>query len=253
MTADQSNDGVPDVRFSFANERTFLAWIRTSLGLVTAGLAITQLLPPFHLAGGRRLIGLPLIALGVVVALFSFRSWRANEEAMRNGRSLPGSLLPRIVAAVVSIVAVCGLALVVFAGSSKSAVSIPTGATLVWLQSARTSWNRSNLSLLGCGLLVVRGAARPPLVAGHVATGRVIVALGAVIWCLGECGIARLVYEGTRARPTRSSCRSRSASRSVGVAAFVVAAFFPDFRADPTLRRDQHATAWRSPTGLTGR
>ena len=53
----------PDVRFSYANERTFLAWIRTSLGLITAGLAITQLLPPFDVPGGRRLIGLPLIAL----------------------------------------------------------------------------------------------------------------------------------------------------------------------------------------------
>ena len=63
------DDKEPDARFSYANERTFLAWIRTSLGLVTAGLAITQLLPPFHLAvGGASWIGLPLIALGVVVA-----------------------------------------------------------------------------------------------------------------------------------------------------------------------------------------
>lgn len=44
----------PDARFSFANERTFLAWIRTALGLMTAGLAITQLLPEFDVAGGRR-------------------------------------------------------------------------------------------------------------------------------------------------------------------------------------------------------
>lgn len=35
----------PDVQLSFANERTFLAWERTALGLITAGLAITQLLP----------------------------------------------------------------------------------------------------------------------------------------------------------------------------------------------------------------
>ena len=47
----QDDDREPDVRFSYANERTFLAWIRTSLGLVTAGLAITQLLPPFHFEG----------------------------------------------------------------------------------------------------------------------------------------------------------------------------------------------------------
>jgi inner membrane protein YidH len=109
----------PDVRFSYANERTFLAWIRTSLGLVTAGLAITELLPPFRLAGGRKLIGLPLIALGVVIALLSIRNWQGNERAMRAGRALPRSVLPQVSAAVVSIVAVIGLALAIWGGSSK--------------------------------------------------------------------------------------------------------------------------------------
>ncbi len=116
---DQDDNREPDVRFSYANERTFLAWIRTSLGLVTAGLAITQLLPPFDFPGGRRLIGLPLIALGVVIALFSFQNWQANERAMRAGRELPQSMLPRIAAVVVSVVAVIGLLLVAFGGSSK--------------------------------------------------------------------------------------------------------------------------------------
>jgi putative membrane protein len=109
----------PDVRFSYANERTFLAWIRTSLGLVTAGLAITELLPPFHLAGGRKLIGLPLIALGVVIALLSIRNWQGNERAMRAGRALPRSVLPQVSAVVVSIVAIIGLALAIWGGSSK--------------------------------------------------------------------------------------------------------------------------------------
>lgn len=104
----------PDVRFSFANERTFLAWIRTALGLVTAGLAITQLFPKFDFPGGRRLIGLPLIALGVVIAIYSFSMWQNNERAMRRQRPLPKSALPRIVAVVVSVVAVIGLILAVF-------------------------------------------------------------------------------------------------------------------------------------------
>jgi putative membrane protein len=116
-THDRDQD--PDVRFSYANERTFLAWIRTSLGLVTAGLAITELLPPFSLEGGRKLIGLPLIALGVVVALLSFRHWQGNERAMRARRALPKSVLPQVSAVVVSIVAVIGLALVIWGGSSK--------------------------------------------------------------------------------------------------------------------------------------
>jgi putative membrane protein len=76
-------------------------------------------LPPFDFPGGRRIIGLPLITLGVVVALFSFQNWQANERAMRAGSALPGSMLPRVVAVVVSIVAVVGLVLVIFGGSSK--------------------------------------------------------------------------------------------------------------------------------------
>jgi putative membrane protein len=115
----QPDEVEPDVRFSYANERTFLAWIRTALGLVTAGLAIAQLLPPFDFAGGRRLIGLPLIALGVGIALLSYSHWHRNERAMRRNEPLPQSVLPRVSAIVVSIVAVIGLLLVIFSGSGK--------------------------------------------------------------------------------------------------------------------------------------
>jgi putative membrane protein len=114
-----STPGEPDARFSYANERTFLAWIRTALGLITAGLAITQLLPPFDVAGGRRLVGLPLIALGTAMALLSLRNWRANERAMRLGEPLPRSPLPAVVAFVVSLVAIAGLLLAIFAGGNK--------------------------------------------------------------------------------------------------------------------------------------
>jgi putative membrane protein len=106
----------PDARFSFANERTFLAWIRTALGLMTAGLAITQLLPEFDFAGGRRLIGLPLIAVGVVMAITSYWQWKKNELAMRLEEPLPTSYLPRIVAVVVALCALIGGILVVFSG-----------------------------------------------------------------------------------------------------------------------------------------
>lgn len=115
----QVDEAEPDARFSYANERTFLAWIRTALGLVTAGLAITQLLPPFDFGGGRRLIGLPLIGLGVAVAILSLRNWQANERAMRRGLPLPRSRLPAVAAVVVSVVAVAGLLLALLAGSSQ--------------------------------------------------------------------------------------------------------------------------------------
>jgi putative membrane protein len=105
-----------DVRFSYANERTFLAWNRTALALITAGLAITQLLPPFEIPGGRRMIGVPLIVLGVVIALYSLRQWRGNERAMVEQRPLPASRLPVLVAIVIGITAVVALVLALVGG-----------------------------------------------------------------------------------------------------------------------------------------
>jgi putative membrane protein len=98
-----------DPRVSLANERTFLAWIRTALALISIGLAITQLLPPFDLPGGRRLLGVPLMVLGVVVALGALREWMANERAVRQGRSLRPPRLAMVVTLVIALVGVSAL------------------------------------------------------------------------------------------------------------------------------------------------
>lgn len=103
----------PDVRFSYANERTFLAWNRTALAMITAGLAIVSLLPEFDVPGGRRMIGLPLIAMGIVVSLASLTQWRRNEIAMRLGKPLPRSVLPSLVAAVVAVSAIIAFVLAI--------------------------------------------------------------------------------------------------------------------------------------------
>lgn len=108
-----------DARFSYANERTFLAWNRTALALVTAGLAVTQLLPPFDVPGGRKMIGLPLIAMGTVVSLVSFFQWRRNEEAMHRGDPLPSSLLPIALAIVIGLAAAVAFVLAVAAPGSS--------------------------------------------------------------------------------------------------------------------------------------
>ena len=103
----------PDVRFTYANERTFLAWNRTALALIATGVAATQLLPKLHLDWGRRALGLPRIALGAAVAAQSYRNWRANERAMRRGEPLPRSPMPLMLA--VGIVVIGSLAVVVAA------------------------------------------------------------------------------------------------------------------------------------------
>jgi putative membrane protein len=97
----------PDPRFTFANERTFLAWSRTALALVVAGLGVVQLLPPFPgVPSGRHLIGLPLIALGAVLAVTAYHEWVHNQRALRRGEPLPRSVMPWILAATVTGIAV---------------------------------------------------------------------------------------------------------------------------------------------------
>jgi putative membrane protein len=104
----------PDVRFSYANERTFLAWNRTALALIAAGLAVTTLLPKLDVDYGRRIIGVPLIALGAYLAWTSYRRWEDNERAMRLGQPLPPSNLPRILAAGIAIAALLAAVIALF-------------------------------------------------------------------------------------------------------------------------------------------
>jgi putative membrane protein len=88
-----------------------LAWNRTALALIATGVAATQLLPKLQVEWGRRLLGLPLIALGAIVAGESFRHWRANERAMRRGEPLPRSLMPVVLAAGILVVGVIAVVL----------------------------------------------------------------------------------------------------------------------------------------------
>ncbi len=95
----------PDPRFSFANERTFLAWIRTALALIVGGLAVIHLLPPLAAPGGRRILGIPLIVIGTLIALTSYGRWERNERALRTGTRLPASRLPVVLAYAVAVIA----------------------------------------------------------------------------------------------------------------------------------------------------
>jgi putative membrane protein len=110
---DKVEDHEPDPRLSFANERTFLAWHRTALALIGAGLVVTQVLPPVDLPGGAHLLGLPLIALGGVIAFTSYARWQANERAMRSGTPLPSHWLHQVLGVVVGLAAVVAAILAV--------------------------------------------------------------------------------------------------------------------------------------------
>ena len=100
----------PDPRFSFANERTFLAWIRTGLGLLTAGVAIAALaeLQP-RLSVEAHIASLILILAGIGSAVSSFLRWARNERAMRENRPLPSSLVMPLLVAGLAIVGIVAL------------------------------------------------------------------------------------------------------------------------------------------------
>lgn len=102
----EGGDEQLDPRFSLANERTLLAWNRTALALVAAGLAATELLGRTEGLPGRRLVGLPLIVVGGVVAWASFQRWRLVEQAMARGERVPDTSLPALLTATVVVAAV---------------------------------------------------------------------------------------------------------------------------------------------------
>ena len=78
----------PDPRFPLANERTFLAWARTALGLLATGLAVAQLLSSEPRAA-RLVISVPLIFMAGVIGVLSYPRWRALERALRLSQPLP--------------------------------------------------------------------------------------------------------------------------------------------------------------------
>jgi putative membrane protein len=103
-----------------ANERTFLAWSRTALALVVAGLAVAQLLPPFPgVPWGRSAIATPLILLGAAVAVLSYFEWKDNQRALRHNAPMVRSRLPRILAITVAVIALLAAAVDLYSRLSR--------------------------------------------------------------------------------------------------------------------------------------
>jgi len=102
----------PDYRFTLANERTFLAWIRTALALAAGGLGAIALLPEMT---GSEPLGLGLLTMSFVMAASSYRRWVHNEAAMRLGTPLYASRLPMLIAIGTAVFAISGALMLVIA------------------------------------------------------------------------------------------------------------------------------------------
>jgi putative membrane protein len=93
----------PDYRFTLANERTLLAWLRTGLAIVAGGVAVATYAPDLGTpwaSGAVAVIGLGTAAAG-------YHRWHANDGAIRSGAPLPANwLVPTVAAALASVVVV---------------------------------------------------------------------------------------------------------------------------------------------------
>ncbi|RVW06611.1 YidH family protein [Rhodococcus spongiicola] len=102
----------PDPRFSLANERTFLAWIRTGLGLIAGAVGLEAFGAEVASPGIQTTLVVSLLVGAVLLVVFAFLRWMGVEAAMREGRSLP---VPAIAALVACIIAAAGITLLVLA------------------------------------------------------------------------------------------------------------------------------------------
>jgi putative membrane protein len=105
LTVGEGDDREPDYRFTLANERTFLAWVRTSLALLAGGVAIRFIARDEDVEAGRVALAVGAIALAALVVVSAYRRWAEVQEAMRHGRPLP-----RAVGIIVLAVGVAALA-----------------------------------------------------------------------------------------------------------------------------------------------
>jgi len=109
----------PDYRFTLANERTFLAWIRTALALLAGAVAVVHLVPSFAFDWTREALGglLGIISVGVIAG--SALRWRAAQNAMRRDAPLPSTLMPWLLAGAVILVGLIVLGLMIAVVATK--------------------------------------------------------------------------------------------------------------------------------------
>lgn len=106
---DRDNFDDPDPRFLLANERTFLAWLRTALGFIAGGVALKQFVGDDSSTQAISAIAILVVCLGLFAGIIGLVRWRVTETAIRSNRPLGGSWLVPILGVLVILM---GLALI---------------------------------------------------------------------------------------------------------------------------------------------
>lgn len=111
MAQQEHEDVEPDYRYTLANERTFLAWVRTALALLAASVAIVQFAPDLGPRWFRETCGIGFALLAAGASAGGLWRWFSTQRAMRRGEplgpgALPATLTLGLAAAAVGVVIV---------------------------------------------------------------------------------------------------------------------------------------------------
>ena len=98
----------PDPRWSLANERTLLAYSRTALAFIVAGLAVAGSRPIADTSFWFAALGLPMIVVGAVVAVGGGRRFLATQRAMRTGAPLGAPVVAALLPVAIGLIAILG-------------------------------------------------------------------------------------------------------------------------------------------------
>lgn len=104
----------PDYRFTLANERTFLAWIRTALAFLAAAIGIDQLAINIAPEIYRESLALLLSLFSALLAFYAYKRWSHNEKAMRLNTELAYTRTLAVISVVMIIVVVFVVYLILF-------------------------------------------------------------------------------------------------------------------------------------------
>ncbi|HEY5392576.1 MAG TPA: DUF202 domain-containing protein [Hanamia sp.] len=102
----------PNISNHLANERTFLAWIRTSVGLMAFGFVVVKfslfvrqisaLLGKENLIQNRgysTIVGIVLVAVGMITSVLSYARYRKTKKQISEGNYNHSTLLLTVITA----------------------------------------------------------------------------------------------------------------------------------------------------------